>query len=86
MPFLRLRQGDLLRVEDQNEHGVPVFEFHSRADDIIDLGSIARIDTITLTEVLNQVGIDKEEWVARKELTDGRPTMCLYIDREPEQG
>ncbi len=85
MPFLRLRQGDLLRVEGHSEHGVPVFEFHSRADDIIDLGSIARIDTETLTEALNQVGINKEEWVARKELTDGRPTMCLYIDREPEQ-
>jgi len=35
--------------------------------------------------IINQVGIDKEEWVARKELTDGRPIMCLYIDREPEQ-
>lgn len=84
MPFLRLRQGDLLRMEGRNEHGVPLFEFHSRADDIIDLGSIARIDTVTLTEALYMVGINEGEWVARKEWTDSRPVMSLYVDREPE--
>lgn len=84
MPFLRMRQGDLLRVVGRNEHGVPFFKFHSRADDIIDLGSIARIDRATLAEALAMVGVQEGEWLARKEYVDGMPVMYLYIDTEPE--
>ncbi len=84
MPFLRLRQGDFLRMAGRNEHGVPVFNFHSRADDIIDLGSIARIDRATLAEALELVGVKDGEWQARKEYLDGQPVISLYVDREME--
>ncbi|MBI4338852.1 MAG: GH3 auxin-responsive promoter family protein [Chloroflexi bacterium] len=79
MPFLRLRQGDLLRVVRHNEHGVPEFEFVSRADDVIDIGSIARIDRPTLAEALASVGVENGQWEAKKEYLDGRPMLCLYV-------
>jgi hypothetical protein len=84
MPFLRMRQGDLLRVEGRNEHGVPLFRFHSRADDIIDLGSIARIDTDTLAEAMEMVGVSRDDWEAKKEYVGNKVVMSLYINTEPE--
>ena len=86
MPYLRMRHGDLLRVVGRNDHGIPLFEFQSRADDIIDLGSIARIDTRTLKEALEMVGVNHGHWQARKENVGGRPVMCIYIaDTTPER-
>ncbi|MFQ5875110.1 MAG: GH3 auxin-responsive promoter family protein, partial [Dehalococcoidia bacterium] len=84
MPFLRMRQGDLLQVVGRNEHRVPKFVFKSRADDIIDLGSIARIDRATLSEAMDMVGVKEGEWQARKEYLEGRPVMCLYIEPGPD--
>ena len=84
MPFLRFRQGDLVRVVGRNEHDVPMFEVHSRADDIIDLGSIARIDRATLAEALEVVGIKDGQWTARKEYEGNRVLMSLYVESDPE--
>lgn len=85
MPFLRLRQGDLLRVVGHNERGIPEFTFHARADDVIDLGSIARIDRPTLAEVLELVGVKEGAWHAGKEYVDGHPVLCLYVDADQER-
>lgn len=85
MPFMRLRQGDLLKVVGHSARGVPLLSYHSRADDIIDLGSIARINGATLTEALALVGVGEGQWTARKEYLEGWPVMCLYI-RELESG
>ena len=84
MPFMRMRQGDLLRVEGRNEHGVPLFRFHSRADDIIDLGSIARIDTETLGEAMEMAGVKQGDWEAKKEYVDNRVVMSLYVNTDAE--
>ena len=84
MPFMRMRQGDLLRVTGHTELGLPLFEFHSRSDDIIDLGSIARINRATLVEALDALDVKEDEWTARKEHIDGLPVMCLYVRKEPE--
>ncbi len=84
MPFLRLRQGDLLQVTGRNQQGVPLFRFHSRADDIIDLGSIARIDRATLAEAMEMVGFKDGEWLAKKEYLDGRPLMGLHVNVAPD--
>ena len=83
MPFMRLRQGDLLRVTGRNDYGVPCFSFHSRADDIIDLGSIARINRATLTEALAAVGIEDGQWAAKKEYVGNKPVIGLRIDVDP---
>ena len=84
MPFLRLRQGDLLRMVGHTEHGIPQFAFHSRADDIIDLGNIARIHRATLVEALELVGVKEGGWQVQKEYLDDQPVMCLYVDTGPE--
>lgn len=85
MPFLRLRQGDLLSVTRRNEHGIPEFDFLTRADDVIDLGSIARIDRPTLAEALASVGIGEGQWQAKKEYRNGRPVLCIYLSGDAEQ-
>ncbi len=85
MPFTRMRQGDLLRVIGHNEHGLQPLELHERADDIIDLGSIARIDTATLTEALEIVGFRERDWSASKEYEGDRPILHVHVNADPER-
>ena len=78
MPFMRLRQGDLLQVTGRNEHGVPQFSFFRRGDSIIDLGSIARINEATLSAAMVMAGFGDSPWVARKEYINNRPILRVY--------
>ena len=87
MPFLRYRPGDLIRItqHEEKESGIklPQFEFVSRADDLIDLYSIVRLDEKTLWQALINTSTKYEEWTARKEYEDNMPVLRFYI--EPKQ-
>lgn len=84
MPLLRYRQGDLVKIfrRDDGEAGnrLPQLTFHNRADDIIDLIGIARINTQTMMEVLESCGIPVDHWAMRKEYEKGKPVLRLYIE------
>jgi hypothetical protein len=83
-PFLRYRLGDLIKIvalEDQ-ESGVklPQMVFESRADDLIDIASFTRLDEKTIWQAINNVGIKYEEWTIRKEYSEDKPVLHLYIE------
>jgi len=93
MPFLRYRLGDLIRIvalkDEETGINLPQVVFHTRADDILDLGGFARLDEKTVWKAIANTGIRHEDWTMRKEYTDGNPVIHLYIElkerREPEE-
>jgi phenylacetate-coenzyme A ligase PaaK-like adenylate-forming protein len=82
MPFLRYRQGDLVRLVriDGKENSVPRMTFVGRADDTIDMFGIARLNTEVVSQALKQSGLTQGEWVLRKEFNQGRVILRLYIE------
>ncbi len=84
MPFLRYRQGDLIKVVSSNNrktaNTLPQVTFHSRADDVIDLFGIARLNTETLSEALKLTGIAYGDWAMRKEYKNGKLILELYVE------
>jgi len=82
MPFLRYRQGDLVRIVscDSKENGVPRMTFVGRADDIIDAFGIARLNTEVVSQALGQIGLTQREWFLRKEFNQDRVILRLYIE------
>ncbi len=93
MPFLRYRIGDLVRFASigDEETGItlPQMIFAGRANDIIDVYGIARLDEKTVWQAIVNAGIDYEDWAMRKEIEKGEPVIRLYIEPkqevEPEQ-
>jgi len=80
MPFLRYRQGDLVRIHKDSNSKVPRMSFHSRADDSIDLYGIARLNTKTVTQALEFAGIKHDNWCLRKEYEGDRAILMFYIE------
>lgn len=85
--LLRYRIGDLLEVIslEDNEAGIrlPQFRFYSRADDLIDLGSMARFTETSIWKALDDCGVKYEDWTARKETQTSRPVLHIYLELKP---
>lgn len=80
MPFLRYRQGDLVRIKRDGDTAVPRMVFHGRADDVIDLFGIARLNTKTVSKALEVSGKEHGEWCLRKEYVGDSVVLRLYIE------
>jgi hypothetical protein len=83
MPFMRYRQGDVVKITaniEKDASKLPTLTFHSRADDVIDLFGIARLNTKTVSEALELTGIGIGGWAMRKEYEKGKPVISLYIE------
>ncbi len=88
MPLMRYRPGDLVKITalEDKEAGIklPQLTFFSRADFLIDLYSIVRLDERTLWQAIDGTGIAYEDWTARKEYEKDTPVLRIYI--EAKQG
>ncbi|MDD5093307.1 MAG: GH3 auxin-responsive promoter family protein [Dehalococcoidia bacterium] len=87
MPLLRYRQGDLIRIVSRGDgvkDGLPQMVFHDRADDIIDLFGISRLNTKTVSEALVLTGIPMGHWSARKEFEMGKIVLSFYIELDED--
>jgi hypothetical protein len=88
LPFLRYRLSDLIKVIslEEVETGIklPQFIFHARADDLIDLYSIVRLDENTLWQAITDTQIGYSDWSARKEYENNWPILRLYIELKEE--
>jgi len=88
MPFLRYRLGDLIQIValEDKEAGIrlPQIIFESRADDLIDIAGFTRLDEKTIWQAIANTGIKFEDWSARKEYEDNKPTVRLYIELKEE--
>ncbi len=84
MPFLRYRLGDLVEIIslEEKETGIkiPQMTFKARADDIIHIYAIARLDERTAWQAIIDTGIKHEDWSMRKEDEQGEPIVRLYIE------
>ena len=82
--LVRYRQGDLIKITALgNEKGginIPQMVFHSRADDIIDLGGFTRLTERTLAWALVNAQVEYEDWTAVKEVEKNRPLLHLYLE------
>jgi len=90
MPFLRYRQGDLIKIValEDKEAGIrlPQMTFESRADDLIDIAGFARLDEKTVWQAIANTGIKFEDWSARKEYENKEPVLRIYMELKEEIG
>jgi hypothetical protein len=84
MPFIRYRLGHLVRItamEDKEAQVyLPQMVFEARADDLIDIAGFTRVSEKTITQAIANARIDCEDWIIRKEITQGKPSLHLYIE------
>jgi hypothetical protein len=80
MPFLRYRQGDLVRIHRDDSGKVPRMSFYGRADDVIDLYGIARLNTQTVSRALELAGVTHGNWCLRKEYEGDKAILMFYIE------
>jgi len=88
-PFVRYRLGDLLKITALgNEKAgvrIPQMVFHSRANDIIDLGSFAQLIEGTISQALTNAKVDYEDWICTKEFEGTKPRPHLYIEMKEDK-
>jgi len=87
MPFLRYRLGDLVKIISlKEETGIklPQMTFKARADDIVDVYGIARLDERTVWQAIVNTGVEYEDWSMRKEYEGDKPIVRLYIEFKQE--
>jgi hypothetical protein len=86
--FTRYRVGDMLEViamrDDELGIDQPQFQFHSRADGIIDIASFVRLTERKIWKAVEMTGIKYEDWIARKEVFDNEPILHLYLEIKPQ--
>jgi hypothetical protein len=85
--LMRYRVGDLINfiaLEDK-EIGVklPQFKFYSRADDLIDLGTMVKLTETDIWMGIEKAGIEYVDWTARKEIVNADSLLHLYIEMKP---
>ncbi len=82
--FTRYRIGDLIEVismrDDEIGIELPQIRFYSRCDDVIDLAGMVRFTEKAIWTVIEAAGIKYIDWVARKEETEGKPILHLYLE------
>jgi hypothetical protein len=81
--FTRYRPGDLIKIialeDDETGVRLPQMVFEARADRTIDIGGFSRLNERIVWQALESLGIQYEDWVARKEFEDGRPVVHIYL-------
>lgn len=84
--FTRYRVGDLFEVvslEDKELNiKIPQFRFYSRSDDVINLANFAFLTETDLWTSIEETGVDYREWVARKELSNKKAYLHLFIETD----
>ena len=84
MPFIRYRLGHFIRITDWKDEEAQVYlpqmVFETRADDLIDIAGFTRVSEKTVTQAFANAGIDYEDWSIRKEISQGKPALHLYIE------
>ncbi len=80
----RYRMGDLIEITSlRNESlniDIPQMVFHARADDLIDIASLGRVTERVIREAIENTELPYVNWVARKEITDDKPLLRIYLE------
>jgi hypothetical protein len=87
--FTRYRIGDLFEVialrDEEAGIDLPQFRLYARTNTIIDIGGIARVTEMQITQSIEHTGLKYVDWVARKEEMNGETFLNLYLElKEPD--
>ncbi|HIC93146.1 MAG TPA: GH3 auxin-responsive promoter [Anaerolineae bacterium] len=86
--MVRYRVGDIIQIialrDEELDINLPQMVFYSRADDIIDIASIARLTETVVWQAIADAGFKYTDWVARKEYEGGEVLLHLYIEPKGE--
>lgn len=87
--FLRYRPDDLIKIVSlRNEKlgiDIPQIVFYSRASDVIDLASFARLTEKAVWQAIENSGIKYTDWAVRKEFEAQHPVLHLYLELKDEE-
>jgi hypothetical protein len=82
--LMRYRVGDMFKVESIGDEEIgcalPQFRFYSRGDDLIDLSNFVRFTEKSLWQSIEAADIDYVDWIAKKDVENGKPYLHLYIE------
>jgi len=82
--LVRYRVGDLIEIislrDEELNVDLPQMVFYSRADDIIDIASIARLTETMIWQAIADADFAYVDWVARKEYQAGEVLLHVYIE------
>jgi hypothetical protein len=82
--FTRYRVGDLFEVvavrDEELGIDLPQVRFYSRDSDVINIAGFALITEKDIWYALEKTEIDYHEWVARREVIDGKPYLHIFIE------
>jgi hypothetical protein len=84
--FIRYVIGDLVRVlslgDDELGIKLPQFVMESRADEVINIGSMVVLTERSLWQAFGHLGVGTVDWTARKEfgLDHGHAVMHMYVE------
>jgi hypothetical protein len=59
--------------------------FKARVGETIDLGGLTDLDEKTIWQAIQSSGLKYEDWLARKELEEGRSSLSLYLELKEER-
>jgi len=82
--FIRYRIGDLIKIvavnDEETEVNLPQMVYLCRADELIDILGLSRLDENILWRAIQNLGIPYVDWTARKEYISGKPMVHIYIE------
>jgi len=86
--FVRYRVGDMIKIVAlRNENldiDIPQMVFEAKCDDIIDIAGFTRLNEKAIWQAIEDSGIPYQDWVLRKEIIEGEPTLHLYVELKEE--
>jgi len=84
MPFLRYRLGDIIKIMPPKISGagigLPQFQYESRINDIINIGSTPEISEKIIWQALLNTGLKYEDWFLTTEEDSNKYTPHLYVE------
>jgi len=87
--FIRYRSYDIIRIISmRNERwgiDIPQMVFETRIDDVIDIAGFTRLTEKVLWGAIENTRIGYEDWIARKEVQEGKVALHLYIEPKTDR-
>ncbi|MBN1366311.1 MAG: GH3 auxin-responsive promoter family protein [Dehalococcoidales bacterium] len=81
--LVRYRTKDIVRItalrDEKYDIDIPQMEFHSRADNIIDIAGFTRLTEKTIWQAIENSGVDYKDWTASKGGKE-QPVLHIYLE------
>ncbi len=84
----RYRVGDLFEVislrDDELNINLPQLNYYARTADVINLANMAFLTEKDIWLAMEDSGVEYNEWIARKDLTDDKTYLHLFVEVDPK--